>query len=169
MVALSRIVVPIDFSESSTFALNFARELARKFGAALHVVHVVDDNHTQPGLTQSESQRRAGKRLQGMLTAEDRQLRACCAVLSSGLPAFAIVEYAKSIEAGAIVIAMRDRGGAVCPFLGFATERILRTAPCPVFVVREPECGAPSSEAQFTGAGAAVGDGSSSSRAGRSR
>ena len=73
-----------------------------------------------------------------MLTAEDQTVAARPVILSSGLPAFAIVEYAKGIGADAIVIAPHDRSTARCLFLGFASERIIRTAPCPVFVVPEP-------------------------------
>jgi nucleotide-binding universal stress UspA family protein len=163
MVTLSRIVVPVDFSESSELALSFARDLARKFGAALHLVHVVEDADAPMRLAQTGSQRRAGDRLRAMLTAEDRDLRARCAVVSSGLPAFAIVEYAKNVNAGAIVIAMRDGAAPPGPFLGFATERILRTAPCPVFVLRDREHRAPSMETRLNAAGAAAADRPSSS------
>jgi nucleotide-binding universal stress UspA family protein len=165
MAAVSRIVVPIDFSGASAVALSFARGLARSFGAGLHLIHVVDDVEARTRLAPTESQRRASERLHALLTEEDRQLRVCCAVVASGLPAFAIVEYAKTIAADMIVIAPDDSGALPAPFLGLCTQRILRTAPCPVFVLREPGCRAP---AELTAAGAAAAGGSSSSPNARS-
>ncbi len=38
----TRILVPTDFSEPSEAALDYARVLAGKFGASLHVLHVFD-------------------------------------------------------------------------------------------------------------------------------
>ena len=38
----TRILVPTDFSEPSEAALDYARALAGKFGASLHVLHVFD-------------------------------------------------------------------------------------------------------------------------------
>ena len=40
MIALKNILVPHDFSETSEAAMRYAVELARTFGAKLHVVHV---------------------------------------------------------------------------------------------------------------------------------
>jgi len=37
------ILVPIDFSAPSDAALDYARTVARQFGATLHLLHVTDD------------------------------------------------------------------------------------------------------------------------------
>src|SRR5262245_6779052 len=39
----SRILVPTDFGERSGVALEYAQALAERFGAALHVLHVIED------------------------------------------------------------------------------------------------------------------------------
>jgi nucleotide-binding universal stress UspA family protein len=41
--AISNILVPTDFSDPSHAALHYARELARAFGASLHVLPVLDE------------------------------------------------------------------------------------------------------------------------------
>ena len=43
MIALKKILVPTDFGEAADAALNYARALARNFGASIDVLHVADD------------------------------------------------------------------------------------------------------------------------------
>jgi nucleotide-binding universal stress UspA family protein len=43
MVVLKNILVATDFSEPSAVAMAYGRDLARSYGAALHVLHVVED------------------------------------------------------------------------------------------------------------------------------
>ena len=47
MITLNRILVPTDFSEPSDAALTYGRELAIRFGATLHVLHVAQDLYLQ--------------------------------------------------------------------------------------------------------------------------
>ena len=44
-----RILVPIDFSDTSTQALDWAVRLAERFRATLHLLHVVENPHLSPG------------------------------------------------------------------------------------------------------------------------
>ena len=48
MIKLKTILVPSDFSECSDAALRYGLELARRFDARLHLLHVVQDPLTQP-------------------------------------------------------------------------------------------------------------------------
>src|SRR5688500_14491033 len=43
MIALKHILVATDFGDAAANALAYGRELARRFDAKLHVLHVVDD------------------------------------------------------------------------------------------------------------------------------
>ncbi|MFM7865985.1 MAG: universal stress protein, partial [Planctomycetaceae bacterium] len=43
MIRLNRILVPTDFSEFSRPAMTYACAMAERFGAQLHVLHVVPD------------------------------------------------------------------------------------------------------------------------------
>ncbi len=40
------IIVPIDFSKMSVEAIQIARQLARRFGASIHLAHVRQSNYT---------------------------------------------------------------------------------------------------------------------------
>src|SRR5262245_14739543 len=45
VIELKQILVPTDFSDQSASALRYGRALAEQFGAALHLLHVLDDSY----------------------------------------------------------------------------------------------------------------------------
>jgi nucleotide-binding universal stress UspA family protein len=151
MIALKHILVATDFGETSDAALAYGRELARTFGAALDVVHVVDDlgvrfgdfpAYPELGRLQSESEAAARTRLNALLSEEDRQaLRARAVVLTSTSPAEAIASYARDDmpQVGMIVMGTHGRGKVAHLFMGSVAESVVRIAPCPVLTVRHPQ------------------------------
>src|SRR6187401_1074375 len=81
MIALRRILVATDFGEASNAALNYARELARTFGATLHVLHVAENVVSRYAMdvafvdfpdAQAQIEGAARRQLNACLTAEDR-------------------------------------------------------------------------------------------------
>ena len=151
MIALKKILVATDFSEPSTAALAYGRELSRSFGAVLTLAHVVDDilsrSYGIDGgvvLTDPEVQRRlewsAREQVNELLSAEDRvQLNAEGVILVSNAPATAIITYAREASTDLIVMGTHGRGGMAHLLMGSVSERVVRTAPCPVLTVRHPE------------------------------
>jgi nucleotide-binding universal stress UspA family protein len=151
MIALKNVLVATDFSEPSEAALAYGRELARSFGAALSIVHVVDDTMaraygidggvllTDPQL-QREFEASALEQVNALIGDEDRtQLRATGQVLTSTAPALAIVTYAREANIDLIVMGTHGRGGVAHLLMGSVSERVVQTAPCPVLTVRHPE------------------------------
>ncbi len=101
------ILVAIDGSKSSTNALQAAAELSAKFGAEMHILHVVRDMQVplNPGLMEAyeklQRQRHdvlssAGEQLinQAKRSVEARGIDAIKTDIGSGDPASAIVDYA---------------------------------------------------------------------------
>ena len=97
MIALNQILVATDFSEPSNVAFTYGRELARRFGATLHVLHVMEDYGSRfaevplyaidLGRMQTDAERTARERLYSLLSEEDRQaLHAKTVVLTSNTP-----------------------------------------------------------------------------------
>ena len=149
MIALKNILVATDFGEPSEAALLYGRDLSRTFGAALHVLHVVDDlagryapemfPMNAPAL-QRDVENAGRERLESVVTGEDlTQLRAKRVVRSSNAPASAIVDYAKEAGVDLIVMGTHGRGAVSHLLLGSVAERVVRMAPCPVLTVRHPE------------------------------
>jgi nucleotide-binding universal stress UspA family protein len=147
MLVLRDVVVPIDFEPASYHALAYAREFAAAFGARLHLLHVLDDAFALPGgsegaLSQFPQLRRSKEQevrelLTDLLTADDCEAGAQTTVTLSASPAAAIVAYAEQVQAGAIVMGTHRRiDQPVGSAIGSVAEQVVRTAPCPVMVMR---------------------------------
>jgi nucleotide-binding universal stress UspA family protein len=143
----SRILVPMDFSAPSDAALDYARGVAVRFDASLHLLHVADDPYRAlyPGevfVPEVERLRRqivsdAADRLKARLTASDVTDLEATVDAIIGTPAGSIVEYAGGHGIDLIVMGTHGRSGMSHVLMGSITERVIRTAPCPVLAVRE--------------------------------
>ena len=151
MIALKKILVATDFSPPSTAAIAYGRELARSFGAALTVLHVVDDIvmraygldsgvlFTDPAV-QRQFEADALTQVAATISDDDRAgLGATGVVIRSSAPSAAIVTYAYETRTDLIVMGTHGRGGVAHLLMGSVSERVVKTAGCPVLTVRHPE------------------------------
>ena len=148
MIVLKNILVATDFSEPSTKALIYGRDLARSYQAALHVLHVTENvlvryapevGFAVPEL-QADLDRAARQQLDKLITDDDtRTLRVVPAIESATNAAAAIVAYATAQEIDLIVVGTHGRGAVKQLIMGSVAERVVRTAPCPVLAVRAHE------------------------------
>jgi nucleotide-binding universal stress UspA family protein len=149
MIKINHVLVATDFSEPSESALLYGRELARTFGARLHVLHVVENPAMWSGpeasgvdfaRIQAELEAGAHNTLSRIISTEDReQLKAVTAVLTGGSTAFEIAGYAKACGIDIIVVGTHGRGMVGHLLMGSVAEKVVRIAPCPVLTVRHPE------------------------------
>ncbi|MDB6058703.1 MAG: uspa protein [Verrucomicrobiales bacterium] len=143
---LHNILVPIDFSECSKKALVYALAMARQFGSAVTVLHVVAPYYAVDpyGLTQYE-------RIEGDLReVGERKLKALVeefvpdevqakVVVTNGRAAAEIVDVALKQRADLIVISTHCYTGFNHVVFGSTAEHVVRHATCPVLTVREHE------------------------------
>jgi nucleotide-binding universal stress UspA family protein len=144
-----RILVPIDFSPPSDAALEYARTIASRFGASLHVLHVAQDPYqafysTEVFVPDIEGLREeiaaeSLKRLKERLRPSDATDLHATADVVIGTPAWSIVEYASGHEIDLIVMGTHGRGGMSHLLMGSVAERVVRTAACPVLTVRQTQ------------------------------
>lgn len=137
-----RIVIPIDFSDHSTDLLLYAKELAAKYGSALHLLHVVEQPiyptfytfDTTP-ITDilGKIKTTAEEKLKEM--SEQAGITAQVHVLE-GKPTRVITEFATEIEANLIVVATHGLTGLDHMLLGSVTEKVVRRANCPVLTIK---------------------------------
>jgi len=147
MIELKTILAPTDFSETSKVALNHAKALAEKFGATLHLLHVLPDPHAQAwsieaaGVPVDELQTRWGReakaRLDEALTDAERSQLHAVTETRVGHPFLEIIRYAKANDVDLIVIGTHGRGAIEHMLLGSVAEKVVRKAPCAVLTVRE--------------------------------
>jgi len=147
MSRFRKILVPIDFSDHSSAALDLALDLARSYGATLHLLHCypIDPGAISPyGIVIPEGFDRDVREAAGRELARwaDKAAAANVAVeqhLSSMFPAEVIARTAEEIGADLIVMGTRGLSGLKHVLLGSIAERVLRLAPCPVMTVKAPE------------------------------
>jgi len=144
---LKRILVPIDFSDCSKKALQYAVPLAKQHQAAITLLYVVATPAYAAGeyggidYTSLEAEARAGadEALAALVVDEIRGEVPADTVVCSGSTAFEIIEAAKRLPADMIVVSTHGRTGLKHVLLGSVAENVVRHAPCPVLVVRERE------------------------------
>jgi nucleotide-binding universal stress UspA family protein len=145
MISIQKILVPMDFSDHSAKAVLYGIELALKFSAELHLIHVVaitpimySEGVTFPFESQAELEQAASEQLNQVVTEplhSDRVTRVAC----SGTPFVEVVRYAKEHQIDLVVMGTHGRGAIAHMLLGSVAERVVRKAPCPVLVVRDEE------------------------------
>ncbi len=144
---LKLLLVPTDFSEASTRALDTAMELAETFHAAIEILHV-DLNLAvvmpPPGdvvafpMAMQKMRIDAVEKLDRMVAAvRDRNI-ACTGASESGRTYSAIVDHANRIGAGLIVMGSHGRHGLGHLLLGGVAEKVIQNATCPVLVIPVP-------------------------------
>jgi len=144
---LRRILVPIDFSDESINTLRVAKLLAARFRAQLDLVHVIAPSanflprgQLLPIVTSSSRMVSAAlKRLQDFAFEQSVQPLPYSCRVRVGSPADEINEASRRLGANLIAIATRGYSGLKYAFLGSTTAQVVRTASCPVLVVRELE------------------------------
>ncbi len=146
MIQFKRVLVPVDFSDFSDRALQYGREMCRKFGAELHLLHVLEVQVTpqftmglavpQRNEESADAAREKLQRLSG--EAEDDQIGPVICETAHGRPADKIVQYANDHGIDVIAIGTHGRTGLSHVLVGSVAENVVRHAACPVLIVRQP-------------------------------
>jgi nucleotide-binding universal stress UspA family protein len=143
------ILAPTDFSEGATYALEWARTLARGFGAKIVALHVLDlplawtpvgglGSIPTPISTESveqltnEAQTILDTTTQGAPEVTQRLVR-------KGHPREVILAVVQEVGADAVVMGTHGRRGVSHLFIGSVAEHVIRHSPVPVLTVRVAE------------------------------
>lgn len=139
------ILTPVDFSDYSIEAAAHAYELAKEAGAGLHMLHVVVPHHSfLPAEGARELAREAGlveQAEQEMTRIKAERMEnspSVTALALVGPPAVKIREYAAQQNIDLILISTHGRTGLEHMLIGSVAEKLVRTAPCSVLVLRNP-------------------------------
>ncbi len=135
-----RILVPVDFDESSLTALELARQIAAQNDGEVFVVHIVPVDMDVSGMPQyvdliKRQENIDRDKLVGI--AQQRLLDVKWDIIDEmGDPAEVIDLVAKRVSADVIVMVTHGRRGLARLIEGSISERVLRRAPCPVLALR---------------------------------
>jgi len=144
-----KILVPTDFSSASDAAFRYAREIAARFGASVHLLHVIEEPMVAGALgtevflpdAQIHEQLRvdAERQIEERLPAPLRARLKGTTEIALGPTASTIVNVAEDCGADLIVLGSHGRTGMAHLLLGSVAETVVRKAPCPVLTVRTAE------------------------------
>ena len=149
MIRLAKLLVPTDFSEDSEQAARYAVELAKRFQAEIHCVHVVDipadllstSDYYMTGPSEGfldQIREESKKNLEAFAKKNLEGVGVRTAFLE-GSPFVEIIRYAHNQEIDLVVIATHGRTGLRHVLFGSVAEKVVRKAPCPVLVVKREE------------------------------
>ncbi|MCK9227420.1 MAG: universal stress protein [Syntrophorhabdaceae bacterium] len=139
-----KILCPVDFSQFTQEVINYALDLAKKYGAELHLMHVVPNMTyftpyesflTPENLVaiekniQDEVERDFAKLLKGNGVPTKTVIR-------TGVPFVEIIDYAKSESIDLIVMGTHGRSAIENILIGNVAEKVVRKSPCPVMTIR---------------------------------
>jgi nucleotide-binding universal stress UspA family protein len=139
------ILVPIDFSDFSTYALDYAVTLAAKLDAKVHLLHAI----TIPALGVPElgvaltastidSLIRDNQAALDKL-ADERRTKASIGevILRTGDARELVLQACEEVSADLIVMGTHGRRGFTRALLGSVAESVVRSAQCPVLTIRK--------------------------------
>lgn len=148
-IELKTVCVPTDFSQQADHALRYGVTLAERFGAALHLLHIVQDispTVPEPGLAilptdeiMRNLEKGAIEGLEKLLPPESTAKIHVIRAVRHGVPFHEICRYAKQQSVDLLVLGTHGRTGLAHFLLGSVAERVVRSSPCPVLTVRHPE------------------------------
>lgn len=139
------ILVPIDFSSNASTALEYARVMADRFGAAIHLLHVCEVPSVATAsmdayaVAYPDFSRRFAQDAEAELLKVSASLEGftVSSEVIFGQPAKCIVTAAERHGVDMIVMGTHGHGPIMHVLMGNVAERVVRTAPCPVLTVRD--------------------------------
>jgi nucleotide-binding universal stress UspA family protein len=159
LLAIERILVPIDFSPPSLKALDEAVEFSRPYEAELIIMFAVERPFYESPLLEPDSgallehqARAAEEKLEEICKRLGKRGVTCRTLVEFGVAYQAIVDAAKKVNANLIVMSTHGRTGLAHVLVGSVAERVLQHASCPILLLRNL-AGAATPEQETTGKG----------------
>lgn len=146
-ISLNRILVPVDFSDCSLEAVEYAALMAQRHRASLTLLHVLEpvsyglDFTLLQGGKREEVRERSTARLGDLTRALADAGIPADAQVRGGTPFESILDSVKTIPADLIVMGTHGRRGLSHALCGSVAEAVLRQSRCPVLTVRSPKYG----------------------------
>ena len=135
------VLVAVDGSKHSDAAFDVATDIAQKYGSQLFVLHVFQGGTGSGTLVSSDvedTNRSIGQQILNSYEAKvnERHLQNVRMLLQEGDAAQRIMETAREVKCGLVLIGSRGRGGFKELLLGSVSHKVTNHADYPVLVVK---------------------------------
>jgi len=148
MKEFKTILFPTDFSDYSDLAKEYALSFAKQYKAklvAIHVLELVADyvNFYVPDASGDNARmneairKSAMTKMENLFSEDEKREVEIETLLREGKAFIEIIDAAKGKKADLIVISTKGKTGYEYAQFGSVTEKVVRKAPCSVFVVKE--------------------------------
>ena len=141
---IDSVVLATDGSASVARATAVALDLARRFGAEVHALYVVEESDVAAAPEDVRDRLREALEADGETALEDvREAsgQAITTAVREGRPASEIGTYAREHDADLVAVGTRGRHGEHRFVLGSVAEAVVRNCPVPVLTVRQLDAG----------------------------
>jgi nucleotide-binding universal stress UspA family protein len=139
---LEKILLAVDMSDHTPKAASAVMELARAGGGAVHVLHVRELHWPVPATVVGDRPEEAQALVDGLveeLKAAGVEAEGAVRPSTGGSPAEPILEEARQVGAGLVVVGSHGHSNLGGLLLGSVAHKVIQLSTCPVLVVRDEE------------------------------
>jgi nucleotide-binding universal stress UspA family protein len=145
---IKKILFPTDFSVASDYALSYAVFIAKRFGAGMLLMHVVDTSYDIAGFyiphisvekLMQEMESSAETRLKKLGGKISGSVKVNEYAVKRGIPYKEIIKLSKKRGIDMIIMGTHGKSGTDHFFFGSTTERVMKQTDCPVLTIRPPK------------------------------
>ncbi|WP_115462392.1 universal stress protein [Winogradskyella aurantiaca] len=141
---MKKIIIPVDFSKYSEYALKSAASLARKYGAELTVMHMLElsdsifsSSYNEKGEEMAFMLMLANQKFDNFLDKDYLEGLTVTPVIKKHKVLKEVNDFAASIQADLIVMGSKGHSDQDGVFTGSNTEKVVRHSDIPVLVIKE--------------------------------
>ncbi|WP_231562635.1 universal stress protein [Muricauda sp. MAR_2010_75] len=145
MSIMKNILVPVDFSEHSAYALEVASQIAKKHGAGIIILHMLGLSESVLAKSEEEELKEAKyymnlarERIKEFTKKEFLENISVDAIIQNYKIFSEVDHVAQEHNCDLIVMGSHGASGLSKLFVGSNTEKVIRTSKVPVLVIKQP-------------------------------
>lgn len=139
------VLVPTDFTDAAQNALDHAKVMAKKLGANIVVLHVIQPSYAEGFVDASQkkdlrasAQRDTIKKLDSITRPQSTAQVPITSMVRLGLTEFEILRTAQELGVQMIILGRQNRNPLNRWIFGSVTDDVIDAASCPVLVINMP-------------------------------
>ncbi|MBN2373328.1 universal stress protein [bacterium] len=146
MLSIKKILVPTDGSDYSYNSLRYTSSFAKEYNVKVYIMTVIEIHHSiydvyADEITMDMQESKIASLVNQRLDETEKKaielgIKDIVKIIRFGSPYNEIINIAKEENIDLIVMGTHGRSGIAHFLIGSVTEKVIRTAPCPVLVVR---------------------------------